>query len=42
MSTDELAKIRGFDHLTPYVRYDRRIYRPVSSYAKETRTLERY
>ncbi|MBS1860252.1 MAG: hypothetical protein JSS68_00930 [Actinobacteria bacterium] len=42
METEELAAIRGFDHLTPYVRYERRIYRPVSSYAKAKGELERY
>ena len=42
MSTPELAEIRGFEHLTPYVRYERRIYRPISSYARDTRTLVRY
>jgi hypothetical protein len=42
MSTPELAQVRGFEHLTPYVRYERRIYRPVSSYSKDTETLTRY
>jgi hypothetical protein len=30
MATPELAAIRGFEHLTPHVRYDRRIFRPAS------------
>lgn len=42
METDEIAAIRGFDHLTPHVRYERRIYRPVSSYSKESGQLVRY
>jgi hypothetical protein len=42
MSSAEIAQVRGFEHLTPYVRYERRIYRPVSSYSKDTETLVRY
>lgn len=32
MESEELARVRGFEHLTPYVSYERRIYRPLSSY----------
>ena len=35
MDSPELAAVRGFDHLTPYVSYERRIYRPVSSYRRD-------
>jgi hypothetical protein len=42
MSSPELAQVRGWEHLTPYVRYERRIYRPVSSYSKDAGSLVKY
>jgi hypothetical protein len=42
METPELAAVRGFDHLTPYVSYERRIYRPISSYRRDERRLITY
>jgi hypothetical protein len=42
MSTPEITKVRGFAHLTPHVRYERRIFRPISSYSKQTQTLVTY
>lgn len=38
----ELAAIRGFDHLTPYVTYQRRIYNPLISFVKESNEVTRY
>lgn len=32
--TPELAAIRGFEHLTPYVSYERRIYAPLISFKR--------
>jgi hypothetical protein len=42
MESEELGKIRGFEHLTPYVRYERRIFRPVSSLSKDGGELVKY
>jgi hypothetical protein len=42
MESPELGKIRGFEHLTPYVRYERRIFRPVSSLSKDGGELVKY
>jgi len=42
METPELDKIRGFGPLQPYVRYERRLFRPISSFSKATGSLEHY
>lgn len=34
VDTPECRAISGFGHLTPYVRYTRRMYRPISSYRR--------
>lgn len=40
--TPELAAIRGFEQLTPYVSYDRRIYRPLISIDNTSGSVVRF